>query len=133
MSNRFTIRTGDIFLRKGDVSLFDDSKKDESLFRALFTITRGVSKLLSQLSTALNDGLGGGDATIASGSTSVTVTHNLGFTPTAKDLSLVQTNNPTNDAGFLFADNFTSTTFRVNCRTDPGASGLSFSWQINRV
>jgi hypothetical protein len=76
---------------------------------------------------------GAGADSIASGSTGKTVTHNLGFTPAAKHIVVTLTNNPTNDPGNIWISDITSTEFRVNCRSDPGASGLAFAWQARLV
>lgn len=70
-----------------------------------------------------------GAATITNGNTSVTVTHGLAATPAAQDLHVTATNNPTNDPGHIWVDTITATQFNINCRTDPGASGLSLAWQ----
>lgn len=70
-----------------------------------------------------------GTGTIASGSTSVTVTHGLGKTPVAADISVTPTANTTTDPGNLWVDTISSTQFNVNCRTNPGVSGMAFSWQ----
>lgn len=67
--------------------------------------------------------------TITSGTTSVAVAHNLNSTPAAKDIFVTFTNNPTADPGHAWVSGITSTQFTVNVRTDPGASGLNFSWR----
>lgn len=72
-----------------------------------------------------------GSATIPSGSTSVTVTHNLPYTPTAADFTITPTNNPTNDPGDFWIDTFTSTQFNINVRSNPGASGAIFQWKAS--
>ena len=74
-----------------------------------------------------------GTATINSGSTSVTVNHGLSYTPTAAELSIIFTNNPTNDPGNWWISNITSTQFTINVRSDPGAGGLNISWADRKV
>lgn len=74
-----------------------------------------------------------GTASIASGNTSVTVTHGAGVTPAAQDIIVTPSNNPTNDPGDIWVDTIGATTFKVNCRADPGASGLNFGWSVLRV
>ena len=69
-----------------------------------------------------------GEATISSGSTSVTVTHGLAITPDLNKIRLVLKNNPTNDPGNLWVSDATSTTFVINCRNDPGTSGAVIGW-----
>lgn len=70
-----------------------------------------------------------GSGTIASGSTSVVITHGLGQTPQARNISITPTGNPTNDPGNMWVSSITSTQFTINCRADPGAGGLTFEWQ----
>lgn len=73
----------------------------------------------------------GGTGTIASAATSVVITHGLSRTPAAKDIYITFTENPTADPGNIWISNITATQFTVNCRVDPGASGLDFSWSAN--
>lgn len=70
-----------------------------------------------------------GTGTIASASTSIAVTHGLGTTPSAQNITVTPTNNPTNDPGNIWITTITSTQFTVNCRADPGSGGLTFGWQ----
>lgn len=72
-----------------------------------------------------------GTGTIASGTTSVAVTHGAAFTPTIDMVRVMPSNNPTNDPGWLWVSNITSTQFTVNCRADPGAGGLMFGWAVD--
>lgn len=72
-----------------------------------------------------------GTGTIASGATTATVTHLNGATPLADQIRISPTSNPTNDPGHIWVDTIGATTFKVNCRTDPGTGGLTFSWQVN--
>lgn len=71
-----------------------------------------------------------GTAAITAAATSVTVTHNLPFTPAANDIIVVPTNNPTNDPGNFWIDTFTSTQFNINVRNVPGASTATFAWRV---
>jgi hypothetical protein len=70
-----------------------------------------------------------GSATIASGATTVVVTHGLDFTPNAQDITLTPTNNPTVDPGNVWISTITSTQFTINCRTNPSTTGAIFSWK----
>jgi len=72
-----------------------------------------------------------GTATITSGNTYVDVTHNLNETPNIEDIIVTPMNN-LGSATKFWISNVTSTTFRINVDTDPGASGASFVWQIKR-
>lgn len=71
-----------------------------------------------------------GSATITSGNTSVTVSHDLGVTPADTDIRFVATNNPTNDPGNSWIDTIGASSFQINVRNDPGTSGASFAWFI---
>lgn len=70
-----------------------------------------------------------GSGTIASGTTSIAITHGLGQAPQARNISVTPTANTTNDPGNMWISSITSTQFTVNCRADPGAGGLAFDWQ----
>jgi hypothetical protein len=70
-----------------------------------------------------------GTGTIASGTTSVVISHGLAVTPTIDDINVVLAENPTNDPGNIWVDTITATQFTVNCRNDPGASNLDFAWR----
>lgn len=73
-----------------------------------------------------------GTATVASGTTSISVTHGAGYTPVAADLVVTPTNNPTNDPGWFWINNVGATTFDINVRNDPGSGGATFSWRVDR-
>lgn len=70
-----------------------------------------------------------GTASIASGSTSVVVTHGLSVTPTAKDLLLTLTNQPTVNPLPCSTGTYTATQFTVTCAVNPGSGGANFAWQ----
>ena len=70
-----------------------------------------------------------GTATIASGNTSIVVTHGLVRTPTAGEIVLTPTENPTNDPGNLWVSSIGATQFTINCRADPGSSNLDIVWR----
>lgn len=81
-----------------------------------------------------------GVATIANGTTSITVTHGLGnpyatvpvtLTPKLQDIKVTPTNNPTNDPGWFYISGITSTQFVINVRNQPGTSGATFAWQVH--
>ena len=73
----------------------------------------------------------GGTATIGSATTSVVVTHGYGATPTPGMIHITPTNSPTNDPGNMWVSAISATQFTVNCRNDPGASGLTFGWAVD--
>lgn len=72
-----------------------------------------------------------GTGTINSGATTATVTHGLAVTPTAANISVVFTEQGTNDYGRWWISGISSTQFTVNVSADPGASNLDFSWQAS--
>jgi hypothetical protein len=74
----------------------------------------------------------GGSSTIASGSTSVVVTHDCDYTPTASDIWITPTANTTTDPGNLWVDTIGAASFTVHCRTNPGAGGMPFRWQVRK-
>lgn len=73
-----------------------------------------------------------GTATVASGATSIAVTHNLSITPSINDIHVTPTNNLGNAAKFWISSP-TSTQFTVNVDTDPGATTATFVWNIFNV
>lgn len=70
-----------------------------------------------------------GTGSITSGSTTDVITHGLSETPTAADIHITLTENPSNTPGAIWVDTIGATTFTVNCENNPGASNLDFSWQ----
>lgn len=71
-----------------------------------------------------------GGASIADGNTSVSIIYGLDKIINAKDIKIIMTNNPTNDPGNIWISDIGSIQFTVNCRNNPGASGLNFAWRI---
>lgn len=69
-----------------------------------------------------------GTATIASGTTSIVVTHGLGITPALKDIRVTPTNNLGSAAKF-WVSSPTSTQFTINVNVDPGATTATFAWE----
>lgn len=72
---------------------------------------------------------GAGTGTITSAATSATITHGLGATPLASEISIVWTEDPTTDPLVSWISGITSTQFVVNVGAAPGASNLDFSWR----
>lgn len=98
----------------------------------LSSTTKAVN-LVNVTSGKISDNIGivtenSGTGTIVSGSTAIAVTHGLTLTPTAEDIAVTLTENPTNDPGNMWISSITATQFTVNCRADPGASNLDFAW-----
>lgn len=69
-----------------------------------------------------------GHAVVVSGTTTITVTHGLSATPQQGDIQVTATNQPTNDPGHVRIVNVGATTFQINVRSNPGASGAGFDW-----
>lgn len=74
-----------------------------------------------------------GTGSITNGGTTDVITHGLSYTPTAEDIRVTLTENPSNDPGNIWISTITSTQFTVNSRNDPGASNLNFSWAVTEV
>jgi hypothetical protein len=70
-----------------------------------------------------------GSGTITSPATSTTITHGLGSTPAAYDITLTPTASTTSSIVMYYVNTITSTQFNVNVRSDPGASGFNFNWR----
>lgn len=73
-----------------------------------------------------------GWSTILAANTSVVVTHGMSGTPQGRNITIEIGTNPTNDIGFFYITNITSTQFTVNVRNSPG-SDLAFGWQVIRI
>lgn len=71
-----------------------------------------------------------GTATVASGDTSVTVTHGLTTAPANTDIWVVPTNSMGLATNFWTSD-FGATTFKINVNADPGATTATFAWGSN--
>ena len=73
-----------------------------------------------------------GTATLLNGQNHVHVTHGLSYTPAAKDINYVFTENPTNAITYQYIGNITSSEFLLFAN-DPGASNLDFSWLAHKT
>lgn len=72
-----------------------------------------------------------GTDTIASGSTSKSVTHGLAITPRASEIMITFTGDATTDpTRFWWITGIDSNSFTINVHTAPGGSGLGFEWAI---
>lgn len=99
-----------------------DNIYDRSSLSMLISITpAGIRKL---------DGRSG-SASIANGTTSIAITHNLSYTPNAEDITVIGKENPTNSVGTIWVDTIGATQFTVNVENDPGASGWDFGWRVD--
>lgn len=70
-----------------------------------------------------------GTGTVANAATTAVITHVAGHTPIASDMTLMFTEDATNDLDNWFMGTFTSTQFTLTV-DDPGASALDFSWVL---
>lgn len=73
-----------------------------------------------------------GVATILDGTTFIDVTHGLYRTPVVSDITVTPMGNPTADPGHIWVDTVGNTTFRMNCRVDPGAD-LDLAWKAEII
>ncbi len=71
-----------------------------------------------------------GTGSITSGGTTDVITHGLAITPTAANIIITLTENPTNTPGAIWVDTIGSSQFTVNCENDPSTSNLDFAWQV---
>lgn len=92
---------------------------------AIFDAATGIRRIHDNIGWTTE---ASGTGTINSGATTAVITHGLSVTPTAKNISITMTENPSNDIGLIWVSAITSTQFTVNVRADPGASNLDFSW-----
>lgn len=96
----------------------------------------GANALASVSSSALvQNNLGfvtesNGTGTINSGATTATITHLCNRTPTIDEIQITFGEQGSNDYGRWWIDTITSTQFRVNVTSDPGASNLDFGWSV---
>lgn len=72
-----------------------------------------------------------GTATVASGSTSIAVSHGLSYTPSLNEISIEPTNNLGN-ATKWWKSSPTSSQFTINVDVDPGATTATFTWNVRR-
>jgi hypothetical protein len=77
----------------------------------------------------------GGSAVVASGSTTVVISHGLGdatykaLTPSAKQITITPTND-LGDATKFWVSTFTATQFTINVDANPGVDTATFGWSI---
>ena len=76
-----------------------------------------------------------GSATILSGTTNITITHGLGYTPTSANTewTVSYLENPTNDPGSWYITGFNATNAIIHVFRDPGASHLDIAWSARRT
>ena len=76
-----------------------------------------------------------GAATILSGTTNITITHGLGYTPTSANTewTVSYLENPTNDPGSWYITGFNATNAIIHVFRDPGASHLDIAWSARRT
>jgi hypothetical protein len=70
-----------------------------------------------------------GTATVAAGTTSITVSHGLSQTPLVQNISVTPTSSLA-AAGAFWVSNVTATSFDILVDADPGGTGASFAWRI---
>ena len=98
-----------------------------NVFNNAGTLTKSV---LSKINGYITEN--SGTATILNATTSIYIPHGCSYTPTAKDVSYVFTENPTNAITYQYVGNLTSTGFTIYTN-DPGATNLDLSWQVRKT
>lgn len=73
-----------------------------------------------------------GLATVASGQTTIVVTHGVAVTPTVRNITVVPTNN-LGSATKFWISTVTSTQFTINVDVDPGAATAMFVWRVSPI
>jgi hypothetical protein len=71
-----------------------------------------------------------GSGTIPSGATTIAVAHGLNITPASTDVALMQVGATSLNPGNLYVSALDASNITVNCYSDPGASGLPFTWKV---
>lgn len=71
-----------------------------------------------------------GTGLIPSGSTTVTITHALGYTPFLQDILIFPAADITSPIYNIWVNTITSTQFQVNVTADPGTVGFAFGWRV---
>ena len=76
-----------------------------------------------------------GLSTVLNGTTAVTITHGLNYTPTTTNTAWTVSylELPTNDPGPWYIDGFNATSAIIHVLRDPGASNLDISWSARRT
>lgn len=74
-------------------------------------------------------GVASGTATIAQGTSSITVNHGLPFAPQAYDIQIMPTGSPTTAPRIFYVNGITSTQFVVNTGVSLTTGTLPFSWK----
>jgi len=74
-----------------------------------------------------------GTATILAANTSIVTAHGCDITPTAADIRVVLTNQPTADIGDVWLSAIGAANFTINCRNAPGAATAIFAWRVNHL
>jgi parallel beta-helix repeat protein len=73
-----------------------------------------------------------GTATLLNTAASIYVPHGCSFTPTAQQITITYTENPTNAATYWYVGNCSATGFTLY-HNDPGASNLDFGWNLLKI
>jgi hypothetical protein len=98
--------------------------------RKIAAIIKTVQDALVLVDAAVRKGTSG-TATVASGQTSIVVTHGYGATPVLQDITVTPTNNLGSAAKFWISTP-TSTQFTINVNADPTGSGATFVWRVKK-
>jgi hypothetical protein len=133
LTNAEGVTVGDITCYGNNNGIVEDAGSDNN--RIINNDVRGNTTLALSTSGAAtridhNIGFVGasqGTATIASGATSIVVTHGLSGTPSLNGIKPHLTNSGGNAMKFWVSAN-TATTFTINVNVDPGATTAIFGW-----
>jgi hypothetical protein len=73
-----------------------------------------------------------GTAVVASGTTTIVVTHGLSYTPSLQEITVQRTNNGGTSTKWWIST-VTSTQFTINVDVDPGVTTAAFVWAVRKV
>jgi hypothetical protein len=99
----------------------------KSIVQALVSMYSDISNAINAMSYISN-----GAADVASGTTTIVVSHGLSNTPGLNDIAVTPTNDLGNAAKFWISTP-TASSFTINVDSDPGAGGASFAWEVNII
>lgn len=132
--------TGNLCHDNGDYGIYEEAASGPNVFignvvrdntSGQMLINGGTGSIIARNVGFVTEARG--TSNIPSGSTTKTITHGLSVTPNPANISVLFTEQGTNDYGRWWVDNVTSTQFTVNVSADPGVSNLDFYWQVMTV
>ncbi|MDO8750295.1 MAG: hypothetical protein Q7K03_04015 [Dehalococcoidia bacterium] len=125
-----TTTLSDNLIANTDIVLNDTEATGEVVIRDNILDGVTITNTAGKLKVSHNTGYtteSSGTATVANGATAVVVNHGMVAAPTR--VQLTPSNNPANAIAWYWISNLTATQFTINVNTNPGATGVIFSWR----